>query len=74
MGLIWILVGILVLAGLLFAAVHYISEGGPKDIHNPVVWIIIIAIFTPISLGLVIFGWYALRREYDRLPVDSRGL
>ncbi|MEY2639633.1 MAG: hypothetical protein RIR90_1115, partial [Bacteroidota bacterium] len=28
-------------------------------------WIIIITIFTPIAIGLVIFGYYAMKGEYD---------
>jgi hypothetical protein len=36
-----------------------------------VIWVIIIAIFTPIAVGLMIFGWYAFRGEYDHLPEKS---
>ena len=35
-------------------------------------WAIIILIFIPIAIGLVIFGWYAFKGEYDRLPESSR--
>jgi flagellar basal body-associated protein FliL len=45
-----------------------------KDINNPVIWIIIIAIFTPIAIGLMIFGWYAFKGEYDRVPQRSEEL
>ena len=30
-------------------------------------WYIIIPIFTPIMLGLCLFGWYAWKGEYDRI-------
>ena len=51
-----------------------IDPAGKKDINNPVIWIIIIAIFTPIAIGLMIFGWYALKGEYDHLPESSAEL
>lgn len=34
-------------------------------------WGIIIMIFVPIAFGLVIFGYYAIKGEYDRLPHSS---
>jgi hypothetical protein len=32
------------------------------------------AIFTPVVIGLVILGWYALRGGYSRLPARREGL
>ena len=55
-------------------AISNINSTGKKDINNPVIWIIIIAIFTPIAIGLVIFSWYAFRGEYDHLPTKSKEL
>jgi hypothetical protein len=55
-------------------AITNIDPAGTKDINNPVIWIIIIVIFTPIAVGLMIFGWYAFKGEYDHLPEDSSGL
>lgn len=34
-------------------------------------WYIIIPIFTPIMIGLCLFGWYAWKGEYDRIARDS---
>ena len=69
------LIGIAAIALLTAGAVHNIDLHGKADINKPVPWIIIIAIFTPISIGLVIFGWYALQGEYGRptpsLPVGG---
>ena len=56
---------------LISSAVHNISIGGTKDINKPLPWIIIITIFTPIAIGLMIFGYYALKGEYDKLPESS---
>jgi hypothetical protein len=63
-----------VIYGLVDGAISNIDAHGKKDINNPVIWIMIIAIFTPIGIGLVIFGWYAFRGEYDRLPRKSKEL
>jgi len=71
LGLVWIIAGAALLVLLIMGAVVNIDSAGTKDINNPVIWIIIIAIFTPISIGLIIFGYYAIKGEYDRLPVSS---
>lgn len=71
LGALWIMAGIAVLVLLVAGAVLNIDSSGTKDINNPVIWVIIIAIFTPISIGLIIFGWYAIKGEYDRLPTNS---
>ena len=74
LGIIWLLLAPLVIYFLVNRAVVHIDPAGKKDINNPVIWIIIIAIFTPIAIGLMIFGWYALKGEYDHLPESSAEL
>lgn len=37
-------------------------------------WAIILIIFLPICAGLIIFGLYALKGEYDHLPESSEEL
>ena len=59
---------------LVMGAVQNISASGTKDINKPIPWIIIITIFTPIAAGLMIFGYYALKGEYDKLPERSEDL
>ncbi|MEQ1677023.1 MAG: DUF6814 family protein [Chitinophagaceae bacterium] len=73
-GLLFLLLAPLVIYELVSGAIANIDTAGKKDINNPVIWIIIIAIFTPIAIGLVIFGWYAFRGEYDHLPTKSTEL
>lgn len=70
-GIVWMIAGPLIFVLLLMAAWYNIDSTGKKDINNPVPWFIIIGIFLPIVIGLVIFGWYALKGEYDHLPEDS---
>lgn len=73
-GLLFLLIAPLVIYELVIGAINNIDSAGKKDINNPVIWIIIITIFTPIAIGLVIFGWYAFRGEYDHLPEKSKEL
>ncbi|HTH32321.1 MAG TPA: hypothetical protein VL946_13310 [Lacibacter sp.] len=70
-GVVWMIAGPLIFVLLVIAAWYNIDSTGKKDINNPVPWVIIIGIFLPIVIGLVIFGWYALKGEYDHLPEDS---
>lgn len=73
-GLLFLIIAPFVIYELINGAMANIDTAGKKDINNPVIWIIIIAIFTPIAIGLVIFGWYAFRGEYDQLPEKSKEL
>jgi hypothetical protein len=74
LGIIWLLLAPAVIYFLIDRAIVHIDPAGTKDINNPVIWVIIIGIFTPIAIGLMIFGWYAFRGEYDPLPEDSTEL
>lgn len=53
---------------LLISAVENINGKTQGDISNPIPWIIILAIFLPIAIGLSIFGWYAFKGDYDNTP------
>ena len=68
LGLLWMLVGIASIVILIIGAVANIDLHGTADINKPVPWVIIIAVFTPIAIGLMIFGWYAWKGEYS-LPL-----
>ena len=70
-GLLLLLLAPVLLSGLVKGALSNIDRTGTKEINNPLIWIIIIIIFAPVALGLVIFGWYAFRGEYDHLPHSS---
>jgi len=72
LGIIWLLLGPALIYFLVSGAIQNIDPTGKKDINNPVIWIIIIAIFTPIAIGLMIFGWYAFKGGYNQLPENSR--
>jgi uncharacterized Tic20 family protein len=66
LGLVWMFTGPVVLYLLISSAVRNIDANGKADINNPVPWLIIIFVFTPVAIGLTIFGYYAWKGEYDR--------
>lgn len=64
LGLLWILIGIVSIVILITGAIFNIDLHGKADINKPIPWVIIITIFTPIAIGLMVFGWYAWKDEY----------
>lgn len=74
LGLLWLIIGPVCIYFLVDGAFTHIDPDGKHDINNPLVWVIIILIFTPIAIGLMIFGWYAWKGEYEHLPEDSDDL
>jgi purine-cytosine permease-like protein len=73
-GLIFLFIAPFVIYELVNGAIDNIDTRKKELINSPVNWIVIIAIFIPIAIGLVIFGWYAFRGEYDKLPKKSKDL
>ena len=67
LGIIWMLIGPVLFVMLVKSAVNNINGNAKGDISNPVPWIIILAIFLPIAIGLSIFGWYAFTGNYDKI-------
>jgi hypothetical protein len=66
-GIIWMLIAPIVIFILIYGAIININSVGTKDINKPIPWIIIITIFTPIAIGLFIFGYYAFKGEYKKV-------
>ena len=66
-GLLWILIAAASVAALLWGAYNNINGQGTADINKPLPWIIIIAIFAPIAVGMGVFGWCAFRGEYEEV-------
>ncbi|MBI1783492.1 MAG: hypothetical protein HYR66_19320 [Sphingobacteriales bacterium] len=68
-GIIWIALGPL--------AVYYLIKTAAAEIaKKPVIdtkiqWIVFIVVFIPIAMGMMIFGYYAFKGEYDHLPESS---
>ncbi|MFC4143964.1 DUF6814 family protein [Pedobacter mendelii] len=76
LGLAWMALGPIAMT---FLFMHAIEKVGltHTDIErtNTILqWGIILFIFFPISLGLMIFGFYAWKGEYEKLPENSHGV
>ena len=69
-GIVWILMAP--------AAIFYLIKTASEEItKKPVIdtkiqWIVFVVIFIPIAIGIMIFGWYAFKGEYDHLPESSK--
>jgi hypothetical protein len=64
LGLVWIIIAIGAIVLLIKTALENIQADGKLEINQPMPWIIIISIFTPIAIGMALFGYYALKDEY----------
>lgn len=74
LGWVWLVAGPAFILFLVKGAIDNIDLNGKKEINDPVIWIIILLIFLPIAIGFVIFGWYAIKGEYNHLPENSEEL
>ena len=71
-GIIWILLGPVAVFYLFKTAAGEITKKPVLD--TKIQWGVFIVVFIPIAIGMVIFGWYALKGEYDHLPERSEEL
>ncbi|MHA4738805.1 DUF6814 family protein [Dyadobacter sp. MSC1_007] len=76
LGILWILAGPVIIIFLFMQASDKIALAaeGIARTNTTLQWAIIILIFIPICTGLVIFGYYAWKGEYDHLPTSSEEL
>jgi hypothetical protein len=76
LGIIWMLLGPVIILFLFMQASDKIAAAaeGIARTNTTLQWSIIILIFIPICAGLVIFGFYAWKGEYDHLPESSSEL
>jgi len=72
LGLIWILLAPVAIYYLVKTALHEIQK--KPVIDTKIQWMVFIVVFIPIAIGLIIFGYYAWKGEYDRLPESSEEL
>jgi hypothetical protein len=64
-GIIWILLGPVAMYYLIqTAASQILSKPG---IDTKIQWAVFSVVFLPIAVGLMIFGYYALKGEYDKV-------
>jgi purine-cytosine permease-like protein len=68
-GILWIIAGPLAIYYLVRTALHEISK--KPIIDTKIQWVVFVIVFIPIAIGIIIFGYLALRGEYDHLPESS---
>lgn len=72
LGIVWIILGPV--------AIYYLIKTAASEINRkPVIdtkiqWAVFIIVFVPIAIGMIIFGYYAIKGEYDQLPGNSQEL
>ena len=71
-GIVWIVMAPTAIFYLIKTASEEIAKKPVLD--TKIQWIVFVVIFIPIAIGLMIFGWYAFKGEYDRLPKSSKEL
>ncbi len=72
LGIIWILLAPVTIYYLVKTGLHEMQK--KPVIDTKIQWLVFIAVFIPIAIGLIIFGYYAWKGEYDRLPESSNEL
>ncbi|OQP67914.1 DUF6814 family protein [Niastella populi] len=70
LGIVWILLGPFAILYLIKTAAGEIGKS--PDTNTIIQWAVFVIIFLPIAIGMVIFGYYSLKGEYDHLPVNSK--
>lgn len=51
-----------------------LAPEGVMKLNTTLQWGIILMIFIPVCAGLVVFGYYAFKGEYDHLPEHNNEL
>lgn len=64
MGIIWILLGPVAIYYLVQTALQQTTAHPTVDAK--IQWGVFVVVFIPIVIGLMIFGYYALKGEYDQ--------
>lgn len=72
LGVVWILLGPVAIIFLVRTALSEIAK--KPVIDTKIQWGVFVVIFIPIAIGMMIFGYYAMKGEYDHLPESSAEL
>lgn len=66
LGVIWLILGPVAILYMIYRANYEMSTVSESQaVETNLFWIIVITIFIPIAIGFVVFGWYALKGEYQ---------
>jgi hypothetical protein len=72
LGFVWVILGPTIVFYLLWIALREIEQKPTPD--TIIQWAVFFFISIPIGIGLCLFGWFALKGEYNRLPENSKEL
>ncbi len=72
LGIVWLIMGPAAIFFLIKTASEEIEKKPTTD--TIIQWGVFVVVFIPIAIGLIIFGYYALKGEYDRIPTKSEEL
>jgi hypothetical protein len=62
-GFLWIIAGPFAIYYLVTTAISEINKN--PAISTKIQWIVFVGVFIPIAIGMIIFGYYALKGEYE---------
>ena len=68
-GILWIIAGPFAIYYLVRTAIDEINK--KPVIDTKIQWAVFVIVFIPIAIGIIIFGFYAIKGEYDHLPDSS---
>ena len=68
-GVLWVILGPLAIYYLVKTAIGEINK--KPVIDTKIQWTVFIVVFIPIAIGIMIFGFYAIKGDYDHLPESS---
>lgn len=72
LGIVWMLLAPSIVGFLFWQAAEKIGKATAATKANVTLqWSIILIIFLPICIGLLIFGYYAIKDAYEHLPESS---
>jgi hypothetical protein len=70
LGIIWMIMGPVTVFYLIKTAAAEIAK---NPVSSTIIqWSVFVIVFLPIAIGLIIFGYYAFKGEYDQLPKSSK--
>ena len=72
LGTVWMLLGPVAIVFLIYTALAEIAK--KPEIDTKIQWGVFVIVFIPIASGLMIFGYYAYKGEYDHIPQSSEEL
>jgi predicted Na+-dependent transporter len=70
LGIVWMLLGPVAIYFLIKTAAEEIAKKPVLD--TKIQWAVFVIVFLPIAIGMIIFGYYAIKGEYDHLPESSK--